>query len=115
MLTQTISSYVDLFAPPNVSRLPQFKLQLCLESDQIEFYPSLSDLEATLFSVVYTVATAMNNVPNIQVSQLTHMCNWCVNKDVFEQKLSNVCRQFFPCACHLAKVDIRLLIDKIDR
>lgn len=69
MLCQTISHYIDLFAPHNVSRLPQFKLQLCLESGEMEFYPSLSDLEAALLSAVHTVATAMSNVPNIQVSQ----------------------------------------------
>ena len=74
MLSQTISHYVDLFAPPNVSRLPQFKLQLCLESGQMEFYPSLSDLEATLLSAVHTVAASMSNVPDIQVSQyLAHL------------------------------------------
>ena len=68
MLTGTISHYIHLFAPPNVPRLPQFKLQLCLESGQMEFYPSLADLETTVLSTVHTVATAMSNVPNIQVS-----------------------------------------------
>ena len=70
LLTQTISHYVSLFAASNIVRLPQFKLQLCLESGQMEFYPSLSDLETALLSTVHTVANAMSSVPNIQV----HKC-----------------------------------------
>ena len=67
MLTQTISHYVSLFSASNVVHLPQFRLQLCLESGEMEFYPSLSDLEAAILSAVHTVANAMSDVPNIQV------------------------------------------------
>ena len=34
----------------------------------MEFYPSLADLEATVLATVHTVANAMSNVPDIQVS-----------------------------------------------
>ena len=68
MLTQTISNYVELFDASNTTTLPQFKLQLCLEAGQMEFYPSLTDLEGALLSTVHTVASAMSSVPNIQVN-----------------------------------------------
>ena len=68
LLTQTISHYVSLFAASNVVHLPQFKLQLCLESGQMEFYPALSDLESAILSAVHTVANAMSSVPDIQVN-----------------------------------------------
>ena len=79
MLTATISHYVDLFGESNLSYLPQFKLQLCLESGQMEFYPSLSDLESTLLATVHTVANAMTNVPNIQVRLSIQHCQSVLN------------------------------------
>ena len=130
MLVRTIEAYVSLFDPTNTTRLPQFKLQLCLEEathpsppegettteegegedrgtptevrevephkegetsegekegemsegeasggekgvqttkQKFEFYPSLSDLEAAVLSVVDTVGGAMKQVPDINV------------------------------------------------
>ena len=118
---------MSLFDPTNTTRLPQFKLQLCLEGatrpsppegettteegegedrgtptevephkegetsegekegemregeasggekgvqtteQKFEFYPSLSDLEAAVLSVVDTVGGAMKQVPDINV------------------------------------------------
>ena len=86
MLTQTISHYVSLFAVSNVAHLPQFKLQLCLESSQMEFYPSLSDLETALLSAVHTVANAMSTVPNIQVKSIS-LCN--IHLQIFDPELSD--------------------------
>lgn len=68
MLTRTIECNVTLFDPANTTHLPQFKVQLCLEGSNMEFFPSLSDLEATLLSFVDIIAEAMSNVPNIQVN-----------------------------------------------
>ena len=125
LLVRTIEAYVSLFDPNNTTRLPQFKLQLCLEEatrpsppeeeaeteesvaegdrgtptevrekephqgetsegekegeasegekgvqtaeQKFEFYPSLSDLEAAVLSVVDTVGGAMKQVPDINV------------------------------------------------
>ena len=72
MLTRTIEHYVTLFDPANSTQLPQFKVQLCLEGNSMEFFPSVSDLEATILCFVDTVASAMSNVPNIPVSLCTH-------------------------------------------
>jgi len=60
---------VSLYDPTNTTRLPVFKLQLCLEETkkEFEFYPSFSDLEAAVLSVVDVVGGAMKKVPDIQV------------------------------------------------
>ena len=113
---------MSLYDPNNTTRLPQFKLQLCLEEatspsppegethtekdlaeegedkatrtevrepqnegvqneeeksegeqgdqtvvQRFEFYPSLSDLEAAVLSVVDTVGGAMKQVPDVKV------------------------------------------------
>lgn len=69
LLTRTIEAYVSLYDPANTTRLPVFKLQLCLEETkkEFEFYPSFSDLEAAVLSVVDVVGGAMKKVPDIQV------------------------------------------------
>ena len=130
LLVRTIEAYMSLYDPNNTTRLPQFKLQLCLEEatspsppegdthtekdlaeegedkdthteareahnegekeppnegtqneeeksegeqgdqtvvQRFEFYPSLSDLEAAVLSVVDTVGGAMKQVPDVKV------------------------------------------------
>ena len=95
MLTQTISHYVCLFESSNVAHLPQFKLQLCLESGKMEFYPSLADLELALLSTVHTVASAMNNVPDIQVSgHVTRMRCTCTYMYIHITLRSVLCALF---------------------
>lgn len=134
LLVRTIEAYVSLYDPNNTTRLPQFKLQLCLEEatspsppegethtekdlaeegedkdtrteareahnegekeppnegtqneeeksegeqgdqtvvQRFEFYPSLSDLEAAVLSVVDTVGGAMKQVPDVKVREWT--------------------------------------------
>ena len=84
MLTQTISHYVELFACSNMLYLPRFRLQLCLEAEQMEFFPSLTDLETALLSPVHTIANAMSNVPDIQVYICIYGCPFVV-KNVYSR------------------------------
>ena len=67
MLSHTIEEYLLLFEEKNTTRLPQFKLQLCLEGQTMEFFPSVSELESAVLSLVDTVANAMSNVSTIEV------------------------------------------------
>lgn len=67
MLTSTIEHYVVLYSEKNTTRLPIFKLQLCLEGRCMEFFPSLYELEGAILSPVETVADAMSKVSTIQV------------------------------------------------
>ncbi len=72
LLSRTIHNYLLLFQEDNTTRLPQFKLQLCLEGQAMEFFPSVSELEAALLSLVDTVANAMSNVSTIEVGVHYH-------------------------------------------
>ena len=67
MLSCTIEQYLLLFREENTTLLPQFKLQLCLEGQAMEFFPSTSELESAILSLVDTVANAMSNVSTIEV------------------------------------------------
>lgn len=69
LLSQTIHQYVSLFREEDSTRLPQFKLQLCLEGSSMEFFPSISELESTVLCVVDTVSMAMRRVSTIEVSK----------------------------------------------
>ena len=44
-----------------------FRLHLCLEENEMVFFPSPGDLEVALLTVVDTVAGALQNVGKIQV------------------------------------------------
>ena len=67
LLTRTALAFVDLFKPENEALLPVFRLHLCLEENEMVFFPSPGDLEVALLTVVDTVAGALQNVGKIQV------------------------------------------------
>lgn len=75
MLSLTIQHYVELFREEDTTCLPQFKLQLCLEGNCMEFFPSIPELEFALLCLVETVAKSLSNVSTIEVSMYLHiMC-----------------------------------------
>lgn len=67
MLSLTIQHYVELFCLEDTTRLPQFKLHLCLEGQSMEFFPSIAELESVILCLVETVATSMSNMSTIEV------------------------------------------------
>ena len=79
LLSRTINKYLLLFKEEDTTRLPLFKLHLCLEGQAMEFFPSTSELESAILCLVDTVANAMNNVSTIEVSiiviVLSHACD----------------------------------------
>ncbi|NWU76504.1 DYH7 protein, partial [Onychorhynchus coronatus] len=52
LLGRTTEAFVKLFDPEDRSRLPLFKMDLTLEENNIEFYPSFKDLEESILFVV---------------------------------------------------------------
>ncbi|NXM04479.1 DYH7 protein, partial [Tyrannus savana] len=52
LLGRTTEAFVKLFDPEDRSRLPLFKMDLTLEENNIEFYPSFKDLEESVLFVV---------------------------------------------------------------
>jgi dynein heavy chain len=73
MLSQTIQQYVELFREEDKTRLPQFKLHLCLEGQAMEFFPSIAELESAVVHLVETVAAAMSNLSTIEVWSCYHV------------------------------------------
>lgn len=67
MLSLTIQRYVQLFSEEDTTRLPQFKLHLCLEGQSMEFFPSVSELQSAIMYLVETVAASMSNLSTIEV------------------------------------------------
>lgn len=68
LLSRTINRYLLLFREDDTTRLPLFKLHLCLEGQSMEFFPSTPELESAILCLVDTVANAMSNVSTIEVS-----------------------------------------------
>lgn len=70
LLSLTILRYVELFDTDNTTRLPQLKLQLCLEGNSMEFFPSISELESAVVYLVDVVSNSMSNLSTIEVSSV---------------------------------------------
>lgn len=68
LLSTTMADYTTLFSPEDTTSLPIFKLQLCLEEDARQFFPSLPDLEAAIMFPLTTLATdTLQSFPLVQV------------------------------------------------
>ncbi|NWU06626.1 DYH12 protein, partial [Cephalopterus ornatus] len=66
LLGRTTEAFVKLFDPEDRSHLPLFKMDLTLEENNIEFYPSFKDLEASVLFVVDCIGETLQNVPTIR-------------------------------------------------
>ena len=67
LLTATIQHYEKLYQKDGSQLLPQFKLHLCLDGRNMEFFPSLTEMEATALCPVDVVASALKDVSCIKV------------------------------------------------
>ena len=75
LLSSTMSDYSSLFSPEDTTRLPIFKLQLCLDDGAMQFFPSLGDLEAAVIFPLATLATdTLQNLPLLQA-----ICYTCIS------------------------------------
>ncbi|XP_027740579.1 dynein heavy chain 12, axonemal isoform X2 [Empidonax traillii] len=66
LLGRTTEAFVKLFDPEDRSHLPLFKMDLTLEENNIEFYPSFKDLEESVLFVVDCIGETLQNVPTIR-------------------------------------------------
>ncbi|CAI8001099.1 Dynein heavy chain 7, axonemal, partial [Geodia barretti] len=67
LLSSTMENYTSLFSPEDTTQLPVFKLQLCLDEDAIQFFPTLEDLEAAVMFPLNTLASdILQSFPLIQ-------------------------------------------------
>ena len=75
LLTATIRQYQSLYEEGGNGYLPQFKLHLCLDGKNMEFFPSLAEMEATALCPVDVVASALRDVACIKV-RLNYIRPW---------------------------------------
>ncbi|NXS09555.1 DYH12 protein, partial [Neodrepanis coruscans] len=66
VLGRTTEAFVKLFDPEDKSRLPLFKMDLTLEENNIEFYPSFQDLEESILFVVDCIGETFQNIQTIR-------------------------------------------------
>eukprot|EP00731_Ephydatia_muelleri_P021583 Em0014g174a len=66
IITRTMEAYALLFHPENTAKLPLFKLQLCLDGNVMQFFPSVSELQTAMLSVLDTIKGTMRKVPLVQ-------------------------------------------------
>lgn len=89
LLTSTILSYMDIYQDEGSRSLPQFKLHLCLDGRNIEFFPSLGELEMTVLCPVEITAAAMSDVSCVKVCwyhpSLRHMEGRRGGGDIWEE------------------------------
>ena len=93
LLSSTMENYTSLFSPEDTTQLPVFKLQLCLDEDAIQFFPTLEDLEAAVMFPLNSLASdILQSFPLIQVCTVcigewgSSMCvpsmDWMLRRDV---------------------------------
>ena len=74
LLSSTMENYTSLFSPEDTTQLPVFKLQLCLDEDAIQFFPTLEDLEAAVMFPLNTLASdILQSFPLIQVCTIYYV------------------------------------------
>ena len=68
-----MEDYTSLFSPEDTTQLPVFKLQLCLDEEAIQFFPTMEDLEAAVLFPFNTLASdILQSFPLIQVCTIMY-------------------------------------------
>uniref|UniRef100_A0A3Q1LZ19 Dynein axonemal heavy chain 12 n=1 Tax=Bos taurus TaxID=9913 RepID=A0A3Q1LZ19_BOVIN len=93
LLKRTVEGFVKLFDPEDQRRLPIFKMELTLDDDKMEFYPTFQDLEDVVFGLVERIAEALQNVQtvpswlsgtstpvNLDTELPEHVLQWALDK-----------------------------------
>ena len=63
LIRRSFESWIKLF--DDLHTTPAFKLQLVLDEDQMQFYPSLEELQDAVVSVVHIIAESIQKVPKM--------------------------------------------------
>uniref|UniRef100_A0A8C6ZHR7 Dynein heavy chain linker domain-containing protein n=1 Tax=Nothoprocta perdicaria TaxID=30464 RepID=A0A8C6ZHR7_NOTPE len=65
LLRRTVEAFVKLFDPEDRSCLPIFKMELTLDDEKIEFYPSFQDLEEAILFIVTRIGQTLQNIQTV--------------------------------------------------
>ncbi|NXL48091.1 DYH7 protein, partial [Podilymbus podiceps] len=66
LLRRTVEDFVKLFDPEDRNWLPVFKMELTLDKNKMEFYPSLQDLEETILFIVNRIGQTFQNIQTVR-------------------------------------------------
>uniref|UniRef100_A0A672VFG6 Dynein axonemal heavy chain 12 n=1 Tax=Strigops habroptila TaxID=2489341 RepID=A0A672VFG6_STRHB len=66
LLARTVEAFVKLFDPEDRNCPPLFKMELTLDDQKIEFYPSFLDLEEAILFIVNRIGQTLQNVRTVR-------------------------------------------------
>ena len=67
-MERTLEAYMSLFEEDHQHLLPLFKMELILDedSDNIQFYPAMEDLEDSIINGAHVILRTLHNIPTVQ-------------------------------------------------
>ncbi|XP_031701028.1 dynein heavy chain 12, axonemal isoform X2 [Anarrhichthys ocellatus] len=65
LLQRSVEEFVNLFDPSNRHRLPLFRMALTFDDEKMEIYPTLQDLEASVFEILNAITNTLQKVQTI--------------------------------------------------
>ncbi|XP_054071997.1 dynein axonemal heavy chain 12 isoform X1 [Rissa tridactyla] len=66
LLRRTVEAFVKLFDPEDRNCLPLFQMELTLDENKMEFYPSFQDLEEAILFIVNRIGQTLQNIQTIR-------------------------------------------------
>uniref|UniRef100_A0A3Q3F6B1 Dynein heavy chain linker domain-containing protein n=1 Tax=Labrus bergylta TaxID=56723 RepID=A0A3Q3F6B1_9LABR len=66
VLHKSVEEFVGLFDPSNGQRLLIFRMALTFDDEKMEIYPTLQDLKAAVFEILYAITNTLQKVQTIQ-------------------------------------------------
>ncbi|KAM8863638.1 dynein axonemal heavy chain 12 [Spinachia spinachia] len=66
LLQTSVEEFVNVFDPSNRHRLPVFRMALTLDDKKMGIYPTLKDLEASVFEILNAITNTLQKVHTIQ-------------------------------------------------
>ncbi|NXG57074.1 DYH12 protein, partial [Hemiprocne comata] len=66
LLRRTVEAFVKHFDPEDGNCLPLFKMELTLDENKMEFYPSLQDFEEAILFVVNRIGQTLQNIQTVR-------------------------------------------------
>jgi dynein heavy chain len=96
LIRHSFNSWIELF--DDIHTTPVFKLQLVLDEDQMQFYPSLEELQDAIVSVVHIIADSLQKVPKmhgwITVGEAAGYVSVATEKALLDRNIKHLIERF---------------------
>ncbi|XP_049921653.1 dynein axonemal heavy chain 12 [Epinephelus moara] len=87
LLQTSVEEFVSVFDPSNHDRVPLFRMALTFDDEKMEIYPTLQDLEASVFEILNAITNTLQKVQTVQ-SWLTQATSSFVDAKVADHILT---------------------------